>query len=382
MDFPIHEYKQRLTALQQQLEKNRLPAVLLHQPENIRYISGFYTTGYFSYHALLVPMQGDPILVLRDMEVAAARKTAWVSSWTTYADAKDPLPAAIAASVEALNQAGLSASTIGVDLHSWFLTPERLNELKAQARQATFVAEPKLVDHLRLVKSELEIEVYRRAAQAVQAGMRAAIGAVRTGVTERELAASTYAALVAGGSESPVDGVITSGERTFELHGRFTDRQVQPGDQVYYELTGSVDWYVARLMRTAVNGKPTDDQKRVADSIIRVQDDGIALMQPGAVGADVDKVFREGLIKSGVRTTYTNRTAYSIGLNHRPSAGEFIRELVPGVDWTFQPGMVFHVLMMGQGVGFSETVLITEKGPERLTTMERSLFSSETSPRS
>ncbi|TIV13340.1 MAG: aminopeptidase P family protein, partial [Mesorhizobium sp.] len=66
---------------------------------------------------------------------------------------------------------------------------------------------------------------------------------------------------------------------------------------------------------------------------------------------------------------------YSLGLNQRPSAGEFIREFVPDVEWVLEPGMVFHMLMMAAGMGFSETVLVTEHGPERLTTMERKLFS-------
>ncbi|MER8874288.1 aminopeptidase P family protein, partial [Mesorhizobium sp. M0814] len=66
---------------------------------------------------------------------------------------------------------------------------------------------------------------------------------------------------------------------------------------------------------------------------------------------------------------------YSLGLNYRPSAGEFIREFVPGVKWVLEPGMVFDMLMMAAGMGFSDMVLVTERGPERLTSMERKLFS-------
>ncbi|MER9851754.1 aminopeptidase P family protein, partial [Mesorhizobium sp. M0106] len=64
-----------------------------------------------------------------------------------------------------------------------------------------------------------------------------------------------------------------------------------------------------------------------------------------------------------------------LGLNYRPSAGEFIREFLPGVEWVLEAGMAFHMLMGAAGMGCSETVLVTEQGPERLTTMERKLFS-------
>ncbi|MBU5626825.1 Xaa-Pro peptidase family protein [Oscillibacter sp. MSJ-2] len=374
-EFPIEEYRARLEKVQAEMANNNLPALLLHQPENIRYVSGFFTTGIFSYHALLIPAEGEPVLIIRDMEEGAMRNTAWVSQRTAYADDKNPVPASIAAAACAVEQLGLSESVIGVDLHSWFLTPERLNELKRQLPKVTFVEEPKIVDLLRVIKSPNEIAVIRRAAAAVCAGMRGAIAAVQDGITERELATATYASLIKGGSESPVDGVIISGERTVELHGRFTDRVVQPGDPVYFELTGSVSWYVARTMRTVINGKPTDAQRRLADTIYSIQDAGIEKMQVGANAGEVDRIFREGMIRSGAKESYTNRTAYSIGLTYRPSAGEFIRELVPGSDWTFQPGMVFHVLTMAQGLGFSETILITENGPERLTDIERKLFS-------
>ncbi|BAB52576.1 M24 family metallopeptidase [Mesorhizobium japonicum] len=374
MDFVAEEYSRRLAEIQRQLELNDLPAILLHQPENIRYVSGFHTMGYFTYHALLVPARGNPILVIRDQEENAAKKTAWVKEWTTYSDAKEPLPPQIAAAVRAIDQAGLAGGKIGVDYHSWFLTPERLEELRRQAPHTTFIKEPKIVDHLRLVKSAPEIEVVRRAAQAAMSAMQSAVDAVETGVSERKLAAAVYSGLVFGGGEVGVDCVITSGERTFELHGSHTDRRVQAGDQVYFELTGSVDWYLARCMRAVINGTPTDAQRRVAESIILVQDAGIARMKVGAVAGDVDRFMRHGLLATGARESYTNRTAYSLGLNNKPSAGEFERELVPGAEWTFEAGMVFHVLMMAQGIGFSETVLITDNGPERLTTMERKLF--------
>ncbi|MER9534160.1 Xaa-Pro peptidase family protein, partial [Mesorhizobium sp. M0309] len=215
----------------------------------------------------------------------------------------------------------------------------------------------------------------RGAARQVEVGMRAGIETISPGVMEREVADAVFSALVKAGSGMPLSGIITSGNRTDLIHGDYSDRRLDSGDTVYFELNGIYQKYWARLMRTAVVGQPNAEQQRVAETIIRIQDEAIALMRPGTPAGVIDRACREPILAAGLRETYTNRTGYSLGLNYRPSAGEFMREFVPSVEWVLETGMVFHMLMMAAGMGFSETVLVTEQGPERLTGMQRKLFS-------
>lgn len=377
LDFPMEEYRERLRRTQEEMVKHDLPVLVLHQPENINYLTGFYTGTFFSYLAVAVPARGDPILILRDMEVSTARSTSWVKNYTIYADAADALPVWLDTTRRALDSLGLAGGRVGVDEHSWFLTLERWRMLQELLPNATLVAEPKIVDRLRLIKSPREIEYLRSASRQVEVAMRAGIDAVGPGVTERDVAAAVFSASLKAGSELPLSGIILSGDRTDQTHGACTDRRLSKGDPVYFELTGVHRKYFARLMRTAVVGRPTAEQERAAETIIRIQDAAIALMRPGTPADIVDRACREPLLASGLRETYTNRSGYSLALNYRPSAGEYLREFVPGVKWVLEPGLVFHMLMMAAGMGFSETVLVTERGPERLTTMERKLFSSE-----
>ncbi|AZO18033.1 aminopeptidase P family protein [Mesorhizobium sp. M2A.F.Ca.ET.043.05.1.1] len=375
MIFSVEEYRARVQRTQKEMSEHDLPVLLLHQPENILYLSGFHTTGYFSYHALAVPSRGDPVLILRDVEVPAAHATSWVKDHVTYADAADPLPVWLDTARRALDGLGFAGGRVGVDEHSWFLTVERWKMLQALLPNATLVREPRIVDHLRLIKSPREIDYLRGAARQVEVGIRAGIGAIAPGVKERELAAAVFGALVNAGSEMPLSGTITSGNRTNLIHGQWSDRRLECGDTVCLELSGIHHHYWARLMRSAVVGSPSAEQQRIAETIIRVQDGAIALMKPGTPASVIDRACREPILASGLRKTYTNRTGYSLALNHRPSAGEFIREFVPGVEWVLEAGMVFHMLMTAAGMGFSDTVLVTEQGPERLTGMERKLFS-------
>ncbi|WP_245288261.1 Xaa-Pro peptidase family protein [Bradyrhizobium sp. Ec3.3] len=360
------------------MEKAKLPILLLHQPENIIYLTGFDPgPGWYAYHALVVPAKGDPILVVRDVEIPAAEVSSWVKDWTFYSDTVDILEVAIDAAKRALDQLDLGGGKIGVDEHSWFLTPERYNRLRSKLPHASFVAEPKIVDHLRITKSPIEIECIRKGAAAVEAGVKAGIERVVAGATERELASVAFGGIILAGGELPLNGVIISGDRSDVIHGGFTDRRLQQGEQIYFELNGIHQNYHARMMRTAIAGRPNADQMKVAETLIRIQDHGIALMKPGTVAARIDDAFRKPVLASGYRQSYTNKTGYSMGLNIRPSSTEGLREFLPDANWVLEPGMVFHMLLMAKGIGISETVLVTEAGPERITKMERKLFWNE-----
>ncbi|WP_337738765.1 Xaa-Pro peptidase family protein [Agrobacterium vitis] len=377
MDFPLEEYRARLDRTQEEMAKYDLPVLLLHQPENINYLTGLDDVMYVSYLALIVPRHGNPVFVIRDMEVSAAQSTSWVKDCVVYPDAGiNPLGVSIEAARKALDDLGFAGGRIGLDDHSWFLTAERWKLLQMVLPHATLVAEPQIVDHLRLIKSKREIDNLRSAARSVDAGMRVGLDAIKDGVSERELAVAVYSELTRACTQVPDGCQITSGDRTNLIHGWSTDRRLERGDPVYFELNGIHKGYWARLMRTATVGPATTHQRRVAEKIITIQDEAIALMRAGVPASVVDKACREPILAAGLRQTYTNRTGYSLGLNQRPSTAELIRDFLPDVKWVLQPGMVFHMVAIAAGMGFSETVLITEDGPERLTRLDRALFES------
>ncbi|WP_439397388.1 M24 family metallopeptidase [Bradyrhizobium sp. PMVTL-01] len=378
MVFPPDEYRRRLVNTQREMEKADIPVLLLHQPESIIYLTGFNIgTGFYAYHALVVPQKGAPVLVVRDVEVPAIKGDSIIEERVVYEDKSNALEVAAPAVGKALDQLGLAGGKVGVDENSWFLTLERYRYLRAELPHATFTAEPNIVDQLRLIKSTLEVECIREAAAIVEAGVRKAIEQVAEGRTERELAAVLFHEIVRMGGDLPLSAVILSGERGNEVHGNLTDRKLVKGDHIYFEPSAIRNQYTARFMRTAIVGSPNADQMRTAETLIGIQDDGIAKMKPGTIAAEVDAAFRKPALQSGLRKSYTNKSGYSLGLIVRPNITEQGRDFLPDANWTLEPGMVFHMLMMANGIGLSETVLVTDKGPERLTKMERKLFWNE-----
>ena len=120
-------------------------------------------------------------------------------------------------------------------------------------------------------------------------------------------------------------------------------------------------------------GKPTAQQRRAADVLLKALDEGIAMMRPGADAGEIDKVLREPVLDAGLRESYHHRVGYTLGLTYPPTSGEYIRQFMAGSSWRLEAGQVFHMLLIAAGIGFSETVLVTDDGPELLTHFERRL---------
>lgn len=370
LDFTKEEYESRLVKTQREMAKNGLPVLLLHAPENITYLSGFRMLGFFMYHALIVPAEGEPILVVRDVEQPAADETSWVKNRSVYIDIEQPINAA----ARALRDLGFDRGMIGIEHNTWFLTLERMAVLQNLLPNAQFVEEPNIVRRLRLTKSPAEIGYLRQASRVVEAMIQAGIDAIGVGASERDLAAAIMVAQATTGGEPPLEPILMTGERTRQLHGTWTDRRLKQGDVVYFELNGVVRGYWSKLMRTAVVGTPTPEQRRVADILLDALSTGIAMMRTGAVAGPIDEALRGPVLGARLRDSYYHRVGYTLGLIYPPASGEYLREFMARDTWELEAGQVFHMLVIASGIGFSETVLVTDDGPELLTRFERRLF--------
>lgn len=369
MNFPKEEYDERVARVRAEMGRRGMDMLLLFGQEAINWTSGFYTPAHFAYAAFGLPLEGKPFLVIRYLEEKAARVTTWVEDIRTYWDHEDP----VEATRQAVESRGLAAGRIALDKQAWYLTADRYDRLKDALPSADFMDEARLVDMLRIRKSPLELATMRTSARIVEAALKGAIDATKEGVTERDVAAAMAYARLKAGSDLPVDGVLTTGERTLEGHGPWTDRVLRRGDALHYEFHGIKNHYWTRILRTGVLGEPTDEQWRTADTILKSQDIGLSMMKAGASAIEIDAAMRAPMLEAGLkqRHSYTNRLGYGMGLNFRPSPGEFIREFTPSCDFVLEEGMVFHMIMAANGLGYSDTVAVTRDGIEFITKFPR-----------
>ncbi|WP_395455983.1 M24 family metallopeptidase [Azospirillum melinis] len=363
----------RMARLREAMAAQGCDAFLADHAELIAWIGG-YTVSETLYRAVIVPMEGDPCFVLRSIDAGPCRSGVWFDEVATFDDHEDPHGAV----ANALAAHGLAAVRIGVDPVSYghtVATAQRLAELLPDAR---FVALPGLSDRLRACKFADEIDAIATAAAIADRCMLGLEGHVPSGRTVREVAAAAAAAQLWLGADDGGPGPIlvsgghgTGGHVDF-LHGSGLDRTLMPGDILHVELTPRVGNYGARLMRPVFVGDPPAGARETFDRLAELQDRQIAAMRPGTAARDVDALLRTAVLDAGLRADYGNVTGYAMGLYARtPRPSDFSQSFHPGADFRLEAGQVFHMYASARGVAVSETVLVTDAEPRRLTTCPR-----------
>ena len=369
--FDAAEFDGRVARLKARLRDAGVDIALFDEIEAMTWLSGFGNSEN-RWRCVGIPLEGEPFFLIRALDASPCRQRTWIADVPTFRDWEDPLPVLAAA----LAKRGLQRARIGLDFGSYCMPVARFERLRAALPGAQFVDVGNVVWELRLAKSPAEVDLLRRASGIADAAMvRAAAACVRGG-SQRDAAKAAAAAYFELGADPSHVGPISAGRGGDFLHGHMEDTPLAYGDIVHIELTPRIAGYSARLMRCAVVGTPAAELVRAADTLRELQDRQIAAMQPGAVAHDVDAILRQGVIDSGLRASFDNISGYTLGFYAQagPRTSDFTRIFHPGAAWRIEPQMVFHMYASAQGASYSETVLVTTNGPERLTRLPRTLI--------
>ena len=375
--FPIHEFERRLSELRRRMAERGVDVLLITTPENLAYLTAFETPGYFYWQGLVVPLEGEPVFVPRRLEASGVEALTWVELIRAYEDTQDPMDKLR----QTLEEFGWQGKRIGYEKECWYFTAGQQERLFAKCPAAKFVDCSGIVEAGRVIKSELEIEVMRKAARMAEAGIRAGIDAVCAGTKEDDVAAEMFHAMIKMGCQWPgLAPFVASGPRGAIGHATWMGRTIQAGELVFLETGGCFRRYHAAIMRGCFVGEPTRQLREAERVVIEAVEATIDAIRPGITAAQADAVNRNIIAKYDFGGTQATRSAYSIGIAVPPDWGEgHILSFLPGEDRVLEPNMTFHLIPWVQlagtaGVGCSETIRVTETGCEVLTCFERRLF--------
>ncbi len=372
--FPREEYARRVDAVRARMAEKGLDLALVSGPENIFYLTGQQTPGYYTFQALCIPASGAPFLVIRGLEAMNARLNSFIEDITGYADDVAP-PAALA---EVLKARGYGGKRVGIDRNAFFLTVNIYERLVAEfgaLEDASGLVEP-----LRRIKSAAELAQMDKAGAANEAGMKAGLAVTKAGASENDIASAIMGAAIKAGSEYVgMEPFVTSGPRSGVPHTTWRRRVIAPGDLAILETSACYNRYHVALFRTVAVGKVPD----LALDMYKVCAEGLEAaidkLRPGNTCADVHNAVQAVIDKAGHTAGYRKRTGYSMGISFAPDWGEGnILSLFRGVDVPLEPGMVFHVPITLREynkftVAVSETVQVTDGAPKVFSTISRDI---------
>ena len=368
--FASGEYESRIRKVREGMEINGLDVLVIHSPENIYYLSGYQTPGYYWYQALILPLNSEAIFIAPPHEAALIPEFSWVEDSRVYPDTSDWAQI----TGEILKELSLTRSLIGLETKSRFLTVDFYQSIQSLLPDAQLIDGSGIVESCRLIKSASEIEYMRKAADVSSRGMKAGIKAVIEGASELEVAAAVHSELDMAGSEyTGLPAFITSGERSHLVHATWSPKQIDYGDLVFMEIPGSVNRYHAAQSRSVFVGDQTQkliEANRVATEALETAK---ASMKQGVAASSVFKAGSSVINEANIGYKQGRRIAYGIGTAFPPGWDEGdIFSINIDESRPLLPGMCFHLIttmrVPGLGaIGCSDTVLVTDDGAETLT---------------
>ncbi|WP_031206374.1 Xaa-Pro peptidase family protein [Mesorhizobium sp. L2C067A000] len=367
--FPVEEFRSRLAALRTVMSERQVDLLIVDQFEHMQYFGGHRSTAA-TYQALLIPLQGEPVAVMRALDAPVFCQISWLTDCVAFSDNENPIEVV----AQTILVRGHGASAIGVERDSHFLTVNRALELQNLLPDARMVDFSGIMWDMRQVKSPLELACLEHAAEICDRATAVGFDAAGAGVNEREVFAAMTAEAWRNGADNTVLGVLVSGSQSAVLHSTLGHRTLANGDVLHVEMSPEFRAYTSRMMRPKSIGAPNDEQMKTAETMIRIQDEQFRAMRPGAEAKEVDRIVREGILAAGLRDSYTNITGYTLGLVAVPRVSDFTRVFLADSDWQLQQNQVFHMYTWAGSLAFSETVVVTPEGGKRLTKMERKLF--------
>lgn len=386
LTFSISEYKNRLTKTKESMQDKGIDVLLVTDPANMNYLTGFDAWSFYVHQLLIVIAdEEEPIWVGRGIDASAAEFTTWLKKENiipypdNYVQSTERHPMDFVADI--LEQKGQANKTIAAEYDAYYFTAKNYIQLTKKLPNANFVDGTSLVNWIRIVKSDGEIELIKRAATIVTEAMYTGIEKINAGVRECDVVADIMHKQVSGteefgGDYTAIVPLLPSGEKTSACHLTWTDEKYKDGEPVILELAGCHKRYHSPLARTVVIGKPTPEMAELADVAIEGIEAALDVIKPGVTCEEVELAWRKSIEKRGFEKE--SRIGYSTGLNYPPDWGEHTASLRPGDKTVLQPNMVFHMIpglwMENYGVEITETFRVTENGCEVLANVDRKLF--------
>lgn len=364
----LHAIKQK--KLQKALEASGFDAFLFFKAEAVRWVSDFYVKGFRpflepEYVALVVkgkpPVVGyisgsDDLRIRFKSDIADARRLPHVSKWhETIA--------------KMLSDYGVAIGRVATDIMPHMVykgLSETCPNLEIGDVSSMWL-------QLTAVKDPIEVDLIRNSLRVADLGALAAIKAIKPGVSEHSVAAEAVYAMRRAGSEfEPFIPLVASGANASMFERIATEKIIQAGEMVIFDLGAVVKGYTADLGRTVICGEPTAKQREVYRATYLALQEAKKMIRPGVTGKEIDARAREVIADSGWGDyVYTGNTGHQLGygLHGEPLVDRRVDFVVEeNMVMCLEPRIVLPDQPEVGGAHLEDVVVVTTNGFEQLNT--------------
>lgn len=240
-------------------------------------------------------------------------------------------------------------------------------DVVAQIPGASVRLSDRILTRIRQEKEKAEVELVQKAIDITDEALVNAMQSVKPGMTEYELKLVIENTFRANGSRRPAFGsIVGSGPNGAILHYRDDSRQMQSGELVLCDVGAEWEQYAADVTRTfPINGKFTQRQREVYNTVLRAHRAALAKCKPGAMlRDDIHMAAVKVIEEAGFTDKFPHGTSHFLGLEVH-DVGVYDEPLTAGTIITIEPGI--YIQEENLGIRIEDDVLITANGYQILS---------------
>ena len=352
-------YQNRLKNLRAKMKLKNVEAVLITKKVNYMYMSGFTGTS-----AILYITHSKAVLITDFRYNEQAAKQAPDFEIVRY----------VGSIFEELNTVLKNDNIEKLSFEDCDLVYSKYTEF-SEKLNAQLVPLGRMLEELRRVKDEAEIELIKKSATIVDGVFSYILGFIKPGLTEIEIAAEMEHQMRRLGAEGPsFETIVASGRRASMPHGVASDKIVEAGDVITMDYGAIFKGYCSDITRTIFIGEPEQEMKKIYEIVLEANLKGLQAVKAEMSGKSVDAVAREFIAEAGYRDYFGHGLGHGVGLEiHEDPAlstrGDMI--LKDGMVVTVEPGI--YIPKLG-GVRIEDMVVVDGASAQVLTASTKEMI--------
>lgn len=349
----------KLELLRKELEKQQLDALLVTNPFNRKYITGFTGTA-----GVALITKNDALFITDFRYTEQAKEQA---TFFTVIEHKKMLIEELDKQLKKLKvkRVGFEKTNLTFAVHEQYSTLFTVELIPTSS----------IIEKLRLVKTDQEISNLQQAAIIADKAFDHILNFIQPGVREIEVAHELEFFMRKNGAvSSSFDIIVASGPRTALPHGVASEKAIEQGELVTMDFGAYYNHYCSDITRTVAVGEISSELRKIYDVVHGAQVSAVEQIKAGLTSQEADAIARDYITSKGYGECFGHSTGHGLGLEVHEGPGLTPRsnqKLAPGMVVTVEPGI--YVPNVG-GCRIEDDIVITKTGNKRLTNAPKHLI--------
>ena len=348
----------RIANLKNVLKEKEIDGIIINNPINVRYLTGLNVEGF---------------LIINDSENIFITDSRYIEEANNNLTIEDEINLVDVASLSESDYLNFFLNCNRVGFEENYVSYSKYNEMIRKYRIKEAVETNNIIEKLREIKDELEIESIEKACNITDSCFLYLQDFIKVGMTEKEVALEIYKYFMSNGADGlAFDTIVASGENTSKPHAVPTDKIIRYGDPVLIDFGAKYNGYCADMTRTVFMGEISEEVRELYDFIYKEQDKAFEKMKDGADANLISKSLQNNFNSKGYDLIHALGHGVGLDIHEKPIISMKRNCLLKkNMIVTNEPGIYFPGKV---GIRIEDTILINETEATRLTKSNRNLL--------